>query len=159
MKSTPFVIAAIFVVGAYACSPTLAPAQGWNPPPKAPEGTPPTNSPELARWYAALRNRDGSPCCGEGDSYPVEILEEPSLDGKKMGTAVITDPNPGNVVMADRTIITKPPITGPLQFQYHYSHVVHERYGMPLHHAIAFLRVANGQIITVYCVVPLPPGS
>ena len=159
MRITPFAVAAIFVIGAYACSPTLAPAQIWNAPPKAPEGTPPTNSPELQHWYMSLRNKDGSPCCGEGDAYPVEVLEEPSLNDKKMGVAVVTNPAPGDVVTADRTIITRPRITGPLEFKYYYSHVVHERFGMPLRHAIAFLRVINGQIVTVYCVVPLPPGS
>ena len=155
---------ALLWIGLYACSPTLAPAQGWLMPPKAPEGTPPTNSPTLGEWYRSLRNRDGSPCCGEGDAYPVEISEMPTckegLYDKEPGAATVTNPAPADIITQDLKIIKKPPLKGNLAFSFGCSRVTHEKYGNPLKTAIAFITPDSlGNIATVWCVVPLPPGS
>ena len=151
----------------YSCTgPTLAPAlsgmrHARNP---APEGASPTNTKEVSEWIAHLTNHIGGSCCGEGDKYDVEISEMPTckegLYDKDPGTATVIEPSPRPVVTQDHELIEKPKIKGNLTFQFGCSKVTHERFGNPLPHAIAFIGVDSfGAIQTVYCVVPLPPGS
>jgi hypothetical protein len=164
-KLSPFVVLAGFLVGLYACSPTLAPAMsGMRHLPKAAPGIPPTNSKEISEWIARLTTHINGGCCGEGDAYPIEISEMPTckegLYDKDPGTATVTNPAPVDIVTQNLEIIHKPQIHGPLTFTFGCSKVTHEKYGNPLKTAIAFLSVDTlGNIQVVYCVVPLPPGS
>ena len=164
-RLTPFVVAAIFAFGAYACTPTLAPAlSGPRSLPKAAPGSKPTNSKEVSEWITRLTTHINGSCCGEGDAYPIEISEMPTCkeglyDGEP-GAATVTNPAPGDIITQNLEIVQKPVIKGPLGFTFGCSQLTHEKYGNPLSHAIAFITVDTlGNINKIWCVVPLPPGS
>lgn len=164
MKLIPFLVTAC-IVGAYTCSPTLAPALSGKPNlPKAAPGTKPTNSAEISDWITRLTTHINGSCCGEGDAYPIEIDEMPTckegLYDKDEGSAHVTNPAPVDIVTQDLDIIHKPVIKGKLGFTFGCSKLTHEKYGNPMSHALAFITTDTlGNIMNVWCVVPLPPGS
>ena len=129
--------------------------------PKAAPGTPATNPKEIEEWYEHLKNKHDGSCCGHGDAYPIIILKEaaPGVHDQD-GVFQILDMSAREVVLENGDIIKIPAISkGQEQMPYSGDDVVWEKYGNPLKTAIAFLNVdeANGRIVMVYCVVPLPP--
>ena len=153
MRITPFAVAAIFIVGTYACSPTLAPAQEN------------TNPFEIQKWFKDLTNRMGGSCCAEADGYPAVVLKMPTVhdaQGRPSyiqdGEALITDPSAKDIYVAGVLIKTRPAITGDLHVHFSWMEMAKEVHGNPFDNAYVFVRTDGVRITAVYCVVIVPQG-
>ena len=154
----------------YSCDGHPVHAQGYGGS-YAPKYNPDAFHPDqaLADWFEGLKRpaesrktflTDVVSCCDAGDAYPIEIIEEATIDGTQAdGRARVKDPSARIIQPADLHEKYRPPLTrGPLEFKYAGVAVVKEKYGNPTPTAWAFLRVIEGEIQFVYCVVQLPPG-
>lgn len=148
-------------------------------------------SEEIANWHESLKRPDIeaarahgedvaaeiSSCCGVGDAYNINILEEawpPHTGTEENGLAVVTDPGAKNILIPDgrdalgriqyRSKYRYPIAPGQERFKFSGNKLTRELEGNPLKTAIAFLRVQSsgeanpGSITMVWCVVPLPPS-
>ena len=122
---------------------------------------------EIAAWFARQKRpyHDDNwlpqitSCCDAGDAYPIEILEEATFGGKaEDGRARVTDSSARNIILPDGVTKYRPAITGALTFKYAGEKRVRDAEGNPFPTAWAFLRVMDGEIGYVYCVIPLPPS-
>ena len=122
---------------------------------------------ELADWFERQKRPDHddkwlpqiTSCCDAGDAYPIEILEEATFGGEaEDGSARVTDGSARNIILPDGTKKYRPAITGALTFKYADKKRVRDAEGNPFPTAWAFLRVMDGEIGYVYCVIPLPPS-
>jgi len=123
---------------------------------------PDTNPPAISEWFTSLHNHQGGQCCGEADGYPAEVIQETtSREGEHYlmrGVARITDPSRKEIWKNGHLIKTRDAITsGDLTVKFSYMLTSLEKYGNPLPHALVFVRVTEGKIDYVYCVVPLAP--
>jgi hypothetical protein len=122
-----------------------------------------SDSVALAEWFAELRRRDNFSCCGLGDAYPCQILEEadPGRPWTDTGRLAITDGKGLNLMNGT---VQRYCIPRGTELEFSYFHVTQEKYGNPTSTAWVFLSVynrgscADNFIARVYCVVPLPPG-
>jgi hypothetical protein len=121
---------------------------------------------DTAEWFESLERPDydsmmmsSKSCCSSGDAYPIKILEEATIGGKQPdGRAVITDGSKRMIVLPNGSRKYRPAITGSLDLRFAGERVTREKNGNPTPTAWVFLRVMDGKVDYVYCVVPLPPG-
>ena len=123
-----------------------------------------------AKWFSELKRpttpasealHDIDPetigCCGKGDGYPIEIVQDATLGGvEEDGTFRILDGTAKTY--PDKT--TRPEIPNWRNLAIHfpgYKMLQLER-GNPTRTAWAFMMVYHNQIAFLYCVVPLPPS-
>lgn len=125
---------------------------------------------ELDKWFESLEipnpeENDIGPygvksCCAAGDAYPIKILEDAvPMSKADTGRAVITDPSRKKIITPDgRTLYRYEINHDSLEFRFPGIKVTKERDGNPTPTAWAFLRIQDGRIDKIYCVVPLPPA-
>ena len=128
---------------------------------------------ELTKWFESLHRKiDKFPCCGLGDAYPVEILQEATPDPKGElfdGIARVT--NVRSITFPNGDVRLSIPTGTVIHFSD--NQLTREIDGNPTATAWAFLSVRrngddqqdtsgtlniDGEMHGVYCVVPLPPG-
>ena len=117
------------------------------------------DDPQLAEWFMSLRRKiDNFSCCGSGDGYAARILVEadPSRPWDDTGIAEILDGKELNLPHG----VHRNSLPDGLQFRFSYNKMTAEKSGNPTPYQWAFLRVDMGHVITsVYCIVPLLPGT
>lgn len=133
--------------------------------------------PDIAEWFES-QLRDDTPsdaaygrasCCGWGDVYPIEILEDaypPHTGTEDNGTAKVTDASARQIVIPPskdwphKQVKQRKKINDDeLVFHFSGNKYAKEWNGNPTKTAWAYLNVSeDGHLKFVYCIVPLPPG-
>ena len=119
----------------------------------------------VAEWFEKLTRPDYDSmtmgmvksCCDSGDAYPIVILQEATIGGKEPdGIAEVTDTRARDVKKPNGETKHRPDWSGPIRFKFAGEKVTREIDGNPTSTAWVF---ANNYVrLTIYCVVPLPPG-
>lgn len=124
-------------------------------------------SQEIADWFERQKRPDHDnewlpdivSCCDAGDAYPIEITEEATFGGEaEDGKFRVTDGSARTIILPDGAKKYRPAITGALTHTYAGKKRTRDAEGNPFPTAWAFLRVMDGDIEYVYCIIPLPPS-
>lgn len=112
----------------------------------------------VVQWFESLKQPDSprASCCGKADAYPVRIEQEPVGDAPdQMGTAVVTDGSP--IKFPDGKVRTA--IPNGTTFNFPLSKLNQLKDGNPTKTAWSFMSYYSDTVQTIWCVIPLPPGS
>jgi hypothetical protein len=134
------------------CATAFAPASAFD------HGFDPSDP--VVQWFEHLRRPDVDEdylgvvsCCGKGDAYAVDVVEDGGAD--REWAVKITD---GSAIeFPDGT--TRQPLPDGTVSRFPGSKVIKPNQGNPTKHAWVFISVWSGQVHEVWCFVPLPPNT